>query len=663
MNSGSGSGCSGDEQESTSSAGKGKKSYHRHNSHQIQQLEAFFKECPHPDENQRRQLSRDLGLEPKQIKFWFQNKRTQTKAQSERADNSTLRAENERIYSENLAIKEALKNYEKVSNLLTRYIGRPISQIESLMPVRGSSLDCPSATFSNQGVGNPSSDLNVAPAKTSALPLYQAKGIPEMEKALMVETAAGALDELTKLLRLNEPLWTKSSADGRYLLLRDSYDKIFPRSNHFKSSSARFESSKDSVLVAMNSVNLVDTFLDADKWADMFPTIITQARTIQVIEPGISGSRSGSLQLMYEQLHVLSPLVPPREFYFLRYCQQIEVGLWVIADVSYESVSQSILPSRSWRLPSGCMIQDMPHGCSKVTWVEHVEVDDKTQTHRLYRDIVCSGLAYGAERWVAALQRTCERLTYSMGDDAVARDLGGVISLCEGRRSIMKLAWRMVKNFCATLSMSGKLDFPQLSEVNNSGVRISIRKSTSLGEPGGTIVGAATSLWLPVPPQRLFNFFRDEKMRVQWDVLANGNPVHEVAHISNGPHPGNSISIIRPYIPTENMLMLQESCIDHLGSLIVSAPVDVPSINEAVSGGDSSIIPILPSGFIICGDSRPGPGSDTKGGCLLTVAFQVLVAAPSSENHLNLDSIATINTLISSTVQRIKAALNSSRLD
>ena len=39
----------------------------------------FYKECPHPDEEQRRDLSKELGLEPNQIKFWFQNKRTQTK--------------------------------------------------------------------------------------------------------------------------------------------------------------------------------------------------------------------------------------------------------------------------------------------------------------------------------------------------------------------------------------------------------------------------------------------------------------------------------------------------------------------------------------------------------------------------------------------------------
>lgn len=39
----------------------------------------FFKECPHPDDKQRKELSRELSLEPLQVKFWFQNKRTQMK--------------------------------------------------------------------------------------------------------------------------------------------------------------------------------------------------------------------------------------------------------------------------------------------------------------------------------------------------------------------------------------------------------------------------------------------------------------------------------------------------------------------------------------------------------------------------------------------------------
>ncbi|EXC36218.1 Homeobox-leucine zipper protein ROC6 [Morus notabilis] len=66
-------------QAANSNSRKGKKKYHRHNAYQIQRLEAVFKEFPHPDENQRRELGRELGLDPKQVKFWFQNKRTQTK--------------------------------------------------------------------------------------------------------------------------------------------------------------------------------------------------------------------------------------------------------------------------------------------------------------------------------------------------------------------------------------------------------------------------------------------------------------------------------------------------------------------------------------------------------------------------------------------------------
>lgn len=131
-------------------------------------------------------------------------------------------------------------------------------------------------------------------------------------------------------------------------------------------------------------------------------------------------------------------------------------------------------------------------------------------------------------------------------------------------------------------------------------------------------------------------------------------------------------SVKQPFIPSEsNMLMLQDSCIDSLGSLVVYAPIDVPAMNMAMSGEDSSNIPILPSGFVISSDGHPETGSagastsentGRSGGSLVTVAFQILVASLSSK-QLNMESVATVNTLISSTVQRIKAALNCSGLD
>lgn len=68
---------------------------------------------------------------------------------------------------------------------------------------------------------------------------------------------------------------------------------------------------------------------------------------------------------MIEELQVLSPLVPTREFSVLRYCHQIKYGTWAIVKISYEFppfISQSL----SYRFPFGCLIQDISNYYSKV---------------------------------------------------------------------------------------------------------------------------------------------------------------------------------------------------------------------------------------------------------------------------------------------------------
>lgn len=682
-----------------------KKPYHRHTAHQIQRLESMFKECPHPDEKQRLQLSRELGLAPRQIKFWFQNRRTQMKAQHERADNSALRAENDKIRCENIAIREALKNVicpscggppanedsyfddqkmrmenaqlkeelDRVSSIAAKYIGRPISQLPPVQPVHISSLDFRMASFDGYGVGaGPSLDLDLLPGSSSSMPNlpFQPVVISDMDKSLMSDIAANAMEELLRLLQTNEPLWIKSTNDGKDVLNLESYERIFPKPNntHFKSPNIRVEASRDSGVVIMNGLALVDMFMDSNKWVELFPTIVSIAKTIEVISPGMLGTHSGSLQLMYEELQVLSPLVPTREFYTLRYCQQIEQGLWAIVNVSYD-LPQFASQCRSHRLPSGCLIQDMPNGYSKVTWLERVEIEDKTPIHRLYRDLVHSGSAFGAERWLTTLQRMCEWFACLRVSSTSTRDLGGVIPSPEGRRSMMKLAQRMVNNFCTSVGTSNSHRSTTLSGSNEVGVRVTVHKSSDPGQPNGIVLSAATTFWLPVSPQNVFNFFKDERTRPQWDVLSSGNAVQEVAHIANGSHPGNCISVLRAFNTSHNnMLILQESCIDSSGSLVVYCPVDLPAINVAMSGEDPSYIPLLPSGFTITPDGHleQGDGASTSsstghgrssGGSLITVAFQILVSSlPSAK--LNLDSVTTVNNLIGTTVQQIKAALN-----
>ena len=121
-----------------------------------------------------------------------------------------------------------------------------------------------------------------------------------------------------------------------------------------------------------------------------------------------------------------------------------------------------------------------------------------------------------------------------------------------------------------------------------------------------------------------------------------------------------------------NMLVLQESCIDSSGSLVVYSPVDLPAINIAMSGEDTSYIPLLPSGFTISPDGRTSTlqtvhegasssSSTTTTGSLLTIVIQIMVShMASTTTKMSQESVNTVNNLIGNTVQQIKVALNSS---
>ncbi|KAL0441172.1 UNVERIFIED_CONTAM: Homeobox-leucine zipper protein HDG11 [Sesamum radiatum] len=543
FSSGGGGGSSGGDHQDASDPHRRKKRYHRHTAHQIQRLEAMFKECPHPDEKTRNLLSRELALHPRQIKFWFQNRRTQMKAQHERADNCALRAENDKIRCENIAIREALKNVicpscggppvsedsyfdeqklrmenaqlkeelDRVSSIAAKYIGRPISQLPPVQPIHVSSLDLSMASFGGHGIPGPSLDLDLLPGSSSSvIPnlAFPSMSISDMDKSLMADIAANAMDELIRLLQSNEPLWMKSPV-------------FVMRLKRFR-------------VVIIDGLGLVEMFLDASKWVELFPTIVARARTVEVISSGVLGSQSGTLQLMYEELQVLSALVPMRQLYFLRFCQQIEQGSWAIVDVSYDI----LIKAASFLF--------------HVTWVEHWEVEDKAPIQRLYRDLIHSGLAFGAERWLSTLQRMSERFACLIVTANSTRDLGGAIPSVEGKRSMMKLAQRMVNNFCSSINPASGQQWTTLSGLNEFEVRATVHRSIDPGQPNGVVLSAAATIWLPVPPQNVFNFFKDERTRPQWDVLSNQNPVQEVAHIANGSHPGNCISVLRSYRWTLN---------------------------------------------------------------------------------------------------------------
>ncbi|KAF9672622.1 hypothetical protein SADUNF_Sadunf11G0061700 [Salix dunnii] len=181
-------GGSGDEQDSRPK----RKRYHRHTQHQIQEMEAFFKECLHPDNKQRKELSRELGLELLQIKFWFQNK-----------------------------WREEINRISAVAARYVGKLGRNYPVISPPMPPRP--VDLSVENFK----GKPGIRVKIFEAGD----LLRSIGVPiEAEKPIIIELAINSLDGIESVL--NE----------------DEYTRIFPHSVGPKPVGFKYEASRESAV-------------------------------------------------------------------------------------------------------------------------------------------------------------------------------------------------------------------------------------------------------------------------------------------------------------------------------------------------------------------------------------------------------------------------------
>lgn len=329
-----------------SQSGSKKKRYHRHTARQIQEMEALFRECPHPDDKQRMKLSQDLGLKPRQVKFWFQNRRTQMKAQQDRTDNVILRAENDNLKNENYRLQAVLRSLvcpgcggssilgeveydeqqlrlenvrlkeelDRVCAVASRYTGRSLQSIGSSPPPATLIPPAPSLDL-DMGIYSRHFQESMPPSQMLPMPLLpESTDFPggcgggglilDEERPLAMELAMSSMDELLKMCHANEPLWVCNSSNSMDVLNLEEYSRMFPWPHHLVDplkqhyNELRTEATRDKALVIMNSINLVDSFLDASKWVELFPSIVSRAKTTQILASGVSGHASGSLHLV-----------------------------------------------------------------------------------------------------------------------------------------------------------------------------------------------------------------------------------------------------------------------------------------------------------------------------------------------------------------------------
>ncbi|KAK6936481.1 Homeobox domain [Dillenia turbinata] len=689
-----------------------KKKYHRHTPYQINELESFFKEYPHPDEKQRAELGKRLNMDGRQVKFWFQNKRTQLKSQVERHENHLFRQENDKLRMENIAMKEAMRNpickycggpavlgearfednapkienarlreeLSRIYNLAEKFLGREcLSMATAFSSVHPeSSLE---RTVGRMGLSSPGTMDGAASLVTPSLggvpgalnpnaPAVPTIGATSMSPggAMYVARALEALHELVQMAQTRDPLWF-NTPDGE-LLNYEEYLRLFAANDDIKPAAFITEATRATGVVMINSFALVEAFMDVSRWADIFQCMVARATSVDMMFNGMGGN-IGSLKLVNAEFQVLSPLVPNRHVQFLRCSKKQADGVWVVVDVSTDDlgdVSNGKLPLPNCRkLPSGFIAEDLANGLSKVTWVEHVAYDDRA-VHNLYQPLVSSGMGFGAQRWVTTLQRQCECFTVLMSSKNTELTT-------DGWKSMIRMGNRMVYSFCTVVSASTVHKWEK-ANVGNAGedVRVLLRRSIDVpGEPSGVILSAATSIWMPIPRRKLFDFLRNKELRNQWDLLSNGKLVEQMVHIPKGHDPGNSISLLHTNSANSaenNLLIFQESWTDGSGSVVVYAPVDHRNMNLVMSGAESASVALLPSGFAIHPDglsdselgknSRRGKemmygGDGERGACLLTAAFQILVSNVPSQK-LNVASVNAMTTLISFTIHKIKEA-------
>jgi homeobox-leucine zipper protein len=82
---------------------------------------------------------------------------------------------------------------------------------------------------------------------------------------------------------------------------------------------------------------------------------------------------------MFAEIQTLTPLVPTREFHFLRHCKKLTADKWAIVDVSVDDVEPEAQTSstacKCLKKPSGCVIEEQTNDRCKVTRSQEHDMD------------------------------------------------------------------------------------------------------------------------------------------------------------------------------------------------------------------------------------------------------------------------------------------------
>ncbi|XP_047331458.1 homeobox-leucine zipper protein HDG1-like [Impatiens glandulifera] len=386
-------------------------------------------------------------------------------------------------------------------------------------------------------------------------------------------------------------------------------------------------------IIAANSSTILRALMDENQWPYLFQTIIGTSALIDLIQE----DNGTNLKMMYAELQVLSSLIPVRKVKFIRFSRQ---GVWGMVDVSVENshdISETNPIINCRRFPSGCIVQDMPNGGSKVTWVEHLDFEENEFNHPL--GVMSCSSSFGAQRWLGSLKRQCLCLAIiTSPHDRIS----GMVNQSR-KRSMANMAHRMVVQVGETM--------------------VTIRNNNP-GEPTGVVLSASNSFCMPISHQSLFNFLSHKHTRggELMEVHSTIPIMRELVRIdkNNGDHLNRVSFLVTKVLHGNNqnsVPILQETQSDGSGSLLVYAQVTLEGMQTVMEGRDSSLVEIFPPGFSIIPNTKVSENDDDSCMSMMTVAFQLLTENSPGNMNIPRQTIEYINNLMSSRIQRIKSAI------
>lgn len=92
--------------------------------------------------------------------------------------------------------------------------------------------------------------------------LRSVSGPTEADKPMIIELAVAAMEELIRMAQPGESLWMPSTDNSSESLNEDEYFRTFPRGIGPKPLGLKSEASRESVVVIMNHINLVEILMD-----------------------------------------------------------------------------------------------------------------------------------------------------------------------------------------------------------------------------------------------------------------------------------------------------------------------------------------------------------------------------------------------------------------